>query len=118
MKIVERTVGDVTVLDLKDKMTRGNNPGKLREKVLQLFAAGRLKVLINLEESRVMDDEGFGEVILTYRKVQAAKGARLGFFGLSATIEDLFSRTKIKTTIPVFNDEAEGLKEFGDETQQ
>ena len=53
MEIVERTVNDVTVLDLKGKMTLGEGDELLKDKINSLLAAGKKKLLLNLEEETV-----------------------------------------------------------------
>ena len=44
MEIVERTVSDVTVLDLKGKMTLGEGDELLKDKINSLLAAGKKKL--------------------------------------------------------------------------
>ena len=48
MNIEERTVGEVTVLDLKGKMLIGEGDELLREKVNGLVEGGTTKILLTL----------------------------------------------------------------------
>jgi anti-sigma B factor antagonist len=57
MEIVERTVNDVTVLDLKGKMTLGEGDEMLKEKINSLLAAGKKKLLLNLEAVPYIDSQ-------------------------------------------------------------
>ena len=52
MEIAERIVSDVTMLDLKGKMTLGEGDELLKDKINSLLAAGQKKLLLNLEGCR------------------------------------------------------------------
>ncbi len=63
MKINERTVDDVTVLDLEGKLLIGEGDELLREKINSLVEGGTTKILLNLGEVPYMDSAGLGEVV-------------------------------------------------------
>ena len=46
MEIAERTVNDVTILDLKGKMTLGEGDELLKDKINSLLSGGRRKLLL------------------------------------------------------------------------
>ena len=50
MKIVERQVGDVVILDLHGKILIGEGDDALREAVTRLSDAGKTKILLNLAD--------------------------------------------------------------------
>ena len=74
MEIVERTVSDVTVLDLKGKMTLGEGDELLKDKINSLLASGKKKLLLNLESVPYIDSAGLGEVVRTYTTVSRQGG--------------------------------------------
>ena len=49
MEIAERTVSEVTVLDLKGKMTLGEGDELLKDKINSLLSQGKKKLVLNLE---------------------------------------------------------------------
>ena len=49
MQIEERVVDDVTILDLKGKMTLGEGDELLKDKIASLVSQGKKKILLNLE---------------------------------------------------------------------
>src|SRR5215207_2722007 len=98
MEIVERTVSDVTVLDLKGKMN-------------SLLAAGKKKLLLNLESVPYIDSAGLGEVVRTYTTV-SRQGGSLKLLNLTKRIEDLLSITKLLTVFDTFDSEAEAIKSY------
>jgi len=73
MEIVERTVNDVTVLDLKGKMTLGEGDELLKDKINSLLASGKKKLLLNLEGVPYIDSAGLGEVVRTYTTVRSIR---------------------------------------------
>jgi anti-sigma B factor antagonist len=111
MEIVERTVSDVTVLDLKGKMTLGEGDELLKDKINSLLAAGKKKLLLNLEAVPYIDSAGLGEVVRTYTTV-SRQGGSLKLLNLTKRIEDLLSITKLLTVFDTFDSEAEAIKSF------
>ena len=65
MEIAERTVSDVTVLDLKGKMTLGEGDELLKDKINSLLAGGKKKLVLNLEGVPYIDSAGLGEIVRT-----------------------------------------------------
>ncbi len=111
MEIVERTVNDVTVLDLKGKMTLGEGDELLKDKINSLLAAGKKKLLLNLESVPYIDSAGLGEVVRTYTTV-SRQGGSLKLLNLTKRIEDLLSITKLLTVFDTYDSEAEAIKSF------
>ena len=111
MEIVERTVSDVTVLDLKGKMTLGEGDELLKDKINSLLASGKKKLLLNLEAVPYIDSAGLGEVVRTYTTV-SRQGGSLKLLNLTKRIEDLLSITKLLTVFDTFDSEAEAVKSY------
>jgi anti-sigma B factor antagonist len=111
MEIAERTVNDVTILDLKGKMTLGEGDELLKEKINSLLAAGKKKLLLNLEGVPYIDSAGLGEVVRTYTTV-SRQGGTLKLLNLTKRIEDLLSITKLLTVFETHDSEAEAVQSF------
>jgi anti-sigma B factor antagonist len=111
MEIVERTVSDVTVLDLKGKMTLGEGDELLKDKINSLLASGKKKLLLNLEAVPYIDSAGLGEVVRTYTTV-SRQGGSLKLLNLTKRIEDLLSITKLLTVFDTFDSEAEAVQSY------
>ena len=111
MEIVERTVSDVTVLDLKGKMTLGEGDELLKDKINSLLASGKKKLLLNLESVPYIDSAGLGEVVRTYTTVKR-QGGTMRLLNLTKRIEDLLSITKLLTVFDTFDSEAEAVKSY------
>jgi anti-sigma B factor antagonist len=111
MEIAERTVGDVTVLDLRGKMTLGEGDELLKDKINSMLANGRKKLILNLEGVPYIDSAGLGEIVRTYTTV-SRQGGSLKLLNLTKRIEDLLSITKLLTVFETFDTEAEAVKSF------
>ncbi len=111
MKINERTVSDVTVLDLEGKLLIGEGDELLREKINSLVEGGTTKILLNLGEVPYMDSAGLGEVVRCYTTV-SRKNGKLKLVNLTKRLQDLLSITKLLTVFETFDDEGEAVKSF------
>ena len=63
MQIEERVVGDVTILDLKGKITLGEGDEALKDKINSLVLQDRRRILLNLAEVPDIDSAGLGDVV-------------------------------------------------------
>ena len=111
MQIEERIVGEVTILDLKGKMTLGEGDELLKDKINSLMNQGRGKILLNLEGVPYIDSAGLGEIVRTYTTV-SRQGGTMKLVNLTKRITDLLSITKLLTVFETFDNEAEALKSY------
>src|SRR3970040_243163 len=74
MKIDERSVGGVTILDLKGKMLIGEGDELLREKINSLVENGKSKIVLNLAEVPYVDSAGLGEIVRCYTTARRKHG--------------------------------------------
>ncbi len=111
MVIEERIVGDVTILDLKGKMTLGEGDELLKDKINSLIHQSQKKLLLNLEGVPYIDSAGLGEIVRTYTTV-SRQGGNLKLVNLTKRITDLLSITKLLTVFETFDSESEALKSF------
>jgi anti-sigma B factor antagonist len=111
MKIDERTVGEITVLDLKGKMLIGEGDELLREKINGLVEGGKNKILLNLAEVPYVDSAGLGEIVRCYTTVSRSSG-QLKLMNLTKRLEDLMSITKLLTVFDTYDNEETALKSY------
>jgi anti-sigma B factor antagonist len=111
MQIEERVVGDVTILDLKGKITLGEGDEALKDKINSLTLQNRRQILLNLEGVPYIDSAGLGEIVRTYTTV-SRQGGQLKLVNLTKRITDLLSITKLLTVFETFDSEADALKSF------
>jgi anti-sigma B factor antagonist len=111
MQIHQRTVGDVTIIDLHGKMTLGEGDELLRDKVNSLIQQGHKQLVLNLAEVPYIDSAGLGEIVRTYTTVSREHGA-LKLLHLTKRIQDLLAITKLLTIFETFDNEAEAVASF------
>ena len=111
MQIEERSAGDVTLLDLKGKMTLGEGDETLKDKINSLVHQGRKKLVLNLAEVPYIDSAGLGEMVRTYTTV-SRQGGSLKLLGLTKRITDLLSITKLLTVFETYDNEADAVRSF------
>jgi anti-sigma B factor antagonist len=92
-------------------MTLGEGDELLKDKINSLLAAGRKKLLLNLEGVPYIDSAGLGEVVRTYTTV-SRQGGSLKLLNLTKRIEDLLSITKLLTVFETYESEAEAVQSY------
>src|SRR4026209_1305846 len=111
MVIEERIVGDVTILDLKGKMTLGEGDELLKDKINSLIHQGQKNLLLNLEGVPYIDSAGLGEIVRTYTTVSRQVGA-LKLVNLTKRIQDLLAITKLLTVFETYDTEQDAVGSF------
>src|ERR1043165_8954013 len=111
MQIEERIVNNVTILDLKGKITLGEGDEALKDKINSLVHQDRKKILLNLADVPYIDSAGLGEIVRTYTSV-SRQGGQLKLVNLTKRITDLLMITKLLTVFETFDNEAEALKSY------
>ena len=109
--IEERSTGDVTILDLKGRMTMGEGDELLKDKINSLILQGRKKLVLNLGGVPYVDSAGLGEIVRTYTTV-SRQGGSLKLVNLTKRITDLLSITKLLTIFDTFDSEADAVRSF------
>ncbi len=111
MQIEERVVNNVTVLDLKGKMTLGEGDELLKDKINSLLQQERKQIVLNLEGVPYIDSAGLGEIVRTYTTV-SRQGGKLKLVNLTKRITDLLSITKLLTVFETFESEPDAIRSF------
>jgi anti-sigma B factor antagonist len=111
VKIEERTVGPVVVLDMAGRLVAGESQGHLKDKINSLTMQGRLQVLLNLAEVSYIDSTGLGELIASYSTVTRNKG-QIKLLNLTTKVQDLLAICRLSTVFETFDSEEEALRSF------
>jgi anti-anti-sigma factor len=111
MDVNKRQSGDVTILDLKGKITIGSGDVQLRNAVQDVMNSGATKVLINMQNVSTIDSSGIGELVSAYTTA-TNRGAKLKLVNLPAKVTDILTITQLITVFDVFDSEAEGVNSF------
>ena len=112
MQIEERSAGDVTVLDLKGKMTLGEGDELLKDKINSLVQQGRRKVVLNLDGRPLHRQRGPRRDRAARYTTVSRQGGSLKLLNLTKRITDLLSITKLLTVFETYDSEADAVRSF------
>ena len=111
MPINERKRNDVTILDLKGKITIGQAEEALRDAVHRVLDGGSQKVLLNLQGVTTIDSSGVGELVSGYTSA-TNRGAKIKLTNLPPKINDILTITQLITVFDVYDTEDEAVASF------
>lgn len=108
MNIVQRKIGDITILDLQGNIMFEDGDVELRGAVASALEAGGRKVILNMGEVPYLDSAGLSELVRSFVAVNK-RGGRLVLFDLTRKVHDLLSIAKLLTILETFESEAEAI---------
>ena len=111
MQIAERTIGDVTILDLKGPLVEGEGDDAFRDAVNRLVDLGRMQVLVNMAEVLYIDSTGLGVLASKYVTLHRRNG-RLKLCNISPRTRRVLETTKLLKVFDVFETEADAIDSF------
>ena len=111
IKITERSVGAVTVLDIVGRLTIDQGAEHLKDKINSLIAQARTHIVLNLKDVPYIDSGGLGQLVASFGSVLKAQGA-LKLMNVSSRNHDLLSITRLVTVFESFDSETEAVLSF------
>lgn len=111
--ISERRAGDVTILDLKGRLRVGGNAVALHRSIRSLILEKKLLILLDLAGVDFIDSCGLGELVASQVSVEK-KGGQLKLVGLTETLRELFTVTRLSTAFHIFETEADAIQGFAE----
>ena len=111
MKTVSRQVDQITVVDLKGRITLGEGGVVLRNTVKELLADGHKQILLNLANVSYIDSSGLGELVCAFTSVRNA-GGDIKLLNLTKNVHDLLQITKLYTVFDIWDDEGAAIGAF------
>jgi anti-sigma B factor antagonist len=114
MEVTRRESGDVVILDLDGKLTIGQGDVVLRGAFVDELDLGRRKLIVNLNDVKVIDSSGLGELIRC--KVTAAeKDAEVKLLHPNLKARKLITMAQLVGVFEMFDDEEMALASFAAE---
>ena len=110
MNIIERTLNDVTILDLEGNLALQGNR-RFRRHVAATIDAGARKRVLNLEGVTYMDSSGLGELISCYTAMQKLSGG-VKLLHLNDRLQHLLTVTKLNALLETFDSEPSAISSF------
>ena len=112
MHVIERRIGDVTILQLIGRLELETGDLILRDTINRLVDDGQVKVVLDMKEVTRLDSAGIGMLVSKYLTVRRA-GGTIKILHPNERTDHLMDITKLHTVFEVFNDEESVVKSFG-----
>ncbi len=116
MKITERLVGDVTIIDVQGRIMFGDGEEEFKDAISRVIESGRVRLLINMAEVPHVDSVGINQVVRTYVSTRK-RGGQMKLLKLSKRVRELLAITRLLTVFEAFESEEEAVASF-DETSR
>jgi anti-sigma B factor antagonist len=111
LDIQEREHESVAVLDLKGRITAGQEAGGLRERVTALAAAGRKNIILNMAGVDYIDSTGLGTLVICATSLRKQDGG-IKLLNVNKRNLELLVLTKLATVFDLFGDEQDAVNSF------
>ncbi len=115
MTISTRQVGGVTIMDIRGRIVLGEESASVRDVVCDLLSKGHKQILLNLGAVDYIDSMGLGSLVGAFVSVRK-QGGELKLLNLTNKVTDVMQITRLYTVFDIMNDEAAGVKSFGQST--
>ncbi len=112
LRMTDRNVGGVDVVDIEGRIVLGEESNAFREKVKGLLAAGKKKIVLNLAQVGYIDSAGLGTLVATFHSARS-QGATLKLTNLGTKFKEVLQVTKLMTVFDTYDNEAAAVKSFG-----
>lgn len=114
LKLQERELGPVTVVELEGQLTFGDESDALRQQVRKLIKARRTSLVFTLDKLTRLDSVGIGTIMDGVKQARSARGD-LHLAQLSKTASDvlgLLGLTRRPDLLRIFPDEQAAVAAF------
>jgi len=112
MRITERRVGDVTILELDGPLVVDQGETTLKTWVDRIVEEGRVNIVLDLGKVTLLDSAGIGMLVSKYLTAHR-RGGRLKLLHLTLRSDYLMHVTKLFTVFEIFESEDEAIRSFG-----
>ena len=112
IRITERRVADVTILELDGRLILDEGDIALRNCVNQLVEQGRVKIVLDMRNVTRLDSAGIGMLVSKYLTAYR-KGGSVKLLHLTIRGDHLMGITKLSTVFEIFESEDEATRSFG-----
>jgi len=113
--MVEKLVSGVLVLDLRGRVTLGEETEALRERIKRLVGAGHARIVLNLGEVSYIDSVGLSTLVASYTSARR-DGGDLKLLHLTKRVHDLLQITRLSTVFEMYDSLEAAVQSFEQQT--
>jgi anti-sigma B factor antagonist len=111
LRITDHDVNGITVLEIDGRIVLGEESNAFRERVKELLAAGKKKIVLNLANVTYIDSAGLGTLVATFHSARS-QGATLKLANLGSKFKEVLQVTKLMTVFDVFDSDSAAVASF------
>jgi anti-sigma B factor antagonist len=111
LKLTNREIDGVTVVELDGRIVLGEETSKLRESVKNLLSQGHKNVVLDMKNVTMVDSSGLGALVAAYSSAKSG-GASLRLCNLGAHFNQLLQITKLLTVFEVSKSQEDAVRSF------
>ena len=111
LNMVEKEIKGVTVLEVKGRVTLGEESNHLRTRLKELLSQGKTRLVLDLAEVSYIDSAGLGTLVAGFTSAQN-QGASLKLANLTKRFNEQLHITKLVTVFDVFESVQDAVKSF------
>lgn len=112
LRMTDREVSGVTVLDLEGRIVLGEESNAFRERVKGLLANNHKKIVLNMANVSYIDSAGLGTLVATFHSARS-QGGTLKLCNLGAKFKEVLQVTKLMTVFDVYDSDMAAVNSFG-----
>lgn len=110
MELVEKTTGEVVVLELDGRLD-SNTSKVLEDKVMDILAKGRRKLLMDFHGVDYINSTGLRVLLLALQQLKKNQG-RLVLCSIKDYMKEVFEISGYTEIFPIYGDQTEALANF------
>ncbi len=111
MKVNERQIAGVVVVDISGRIVLGEETALLRNTIRDLLAREHKKIVLNLSEVPYIDSSGIGELVSAFVAIRR-EGGDVKLLNLTKRVHGVLEVVKLGTVFEIFDNEAKALEAF------
>jgi anti-sigma B factor antagonist len=111
LKMTDRDIGGVTVIEMEGRLVIGEESNSFREKVKDLLAKGKKKIVLNLQNVSYIDSTGLGTLVAAFQSARS-QGATLKLANLGTKFKEIMQVTKLLVVFDTYDSEALAASSF------
>jgi anti-sigma B factor antagonist len=108
LNILNKQIGDVSVVALKGRIVLGEGSSALRERIKSLVDDGKKKIVLNMANVTYIDSAGLGTLVAAHISVKK-QGTTLLLSDLGNKFYEVLQITRLLTVFSVYATEAEAI---------
>ena len=111
LEITEKEREGVVLVNLKGRITVGDEAGKLRDTISALSQRGTRNIVLNLAGVDYIDSTGLGALVMCATSLRKADG-NVKLLNLNRRNIELLVMTKLATVFEIFTDEQDAVNSY------